>query len=373
MDWQFLGGQLSELEGGGELEEHDDDGFDDPVSKPHSLTMLDPTSPPIKAFLKLQEIEQLNKSRRRHPETVSLRSSKPHQVLSPMAGAKSRAFTANLEESKLGHKEQVLQEFLLLPGVCLQSSSQLSLLPLPRFELNLTHEKTSSTTQQEQNNDNNNHPSSSTRFQFLDPFEPTTDPNSNPQLNALPPVIKSSALPEGMKIGSSMESSFGNFSQQPFTSAQKLLLFDLNRKRKRKLAATQSLVSLVGDYWGAASTNELKNPPPPPPHTSSSLERLNPWSLSLPFTKWINLHIEMRKKSCKTTYTKLQYHSAHGHTWGAHGVHMGGDIFVKDYNWKVRVLLMDLPVDLCKWIKWITRSKKLELEKVWVEKMAFWS
>jgi hypothetical protein len=284
-----LGGQLSELEGGGELEEHDDDGFDDPVSKPHSLTMLDPTSPPIKAFLKLQEIEQLNKSRRRHPETVSLRSSKPHQVLSPMAGAKSRAFTANLEESKLGHKEQVLQEFLLLPGVCLRSSSQLSLLPLPRFELNLTREKTSSTTQQEQNNDNNNnnHPSSSTRFQFSDPFEPTTDPNNNPQLNALPPVIKSSALPKGMKIGSSMESSFGNFSQQPFTSAQKLLLFDLKRKRKRTLAATQSLVSLVGDYWGAASTNQLKNPPPPPPppHTSSSLERLNPWSLSLPFTK----------------------------------------------------------------------------------------
>ncbi len=278
--------------------------------------MLDPTSPPIKAFLKLQEIEQLNKSRRHHPETVSLQSSKPHQVLPPMAGAKSRAFTANLEESKLGHKEEVLQEFLLLPGVCLQSSSQLSLLPLPRFELNLTREKASSTTHQEQNNDNNN-PSSSTRFQFSDPFEPSTDPNNNPQLNALPPVIKSSALPEGMKIGSSMESSFGNFSQQPFTSAQKLLLFDLNRKRK--LAATQSLVSLVGDYLGAASTNELKNLPPPPPHTSSSLERLIPWSLSLPFTKWINLQIEMKKKSCKTAYSKLQYYSAHGHTWGAHG------------------------------------------------------
>jgi hypothetical protein len=271
------------------MEEHDDDddddGFDDPVNKPHSLTMLDPTSPPIKAFLKLQEIEQLNKSRRHHPETVSLQSSKPHQVLSPMAGAKSRAFTGNLEESKLGHKEEVLQEFLLLPGVCLQSSSQLSLLPLPRFELNRTREKTSSTTQQEQNNDNNNNnPSSSTRFQFSDPFEPSTDPNNNPQLNALPPVIKSSVLPEGTKIGSSMESSFGNFSQQPFTSAQKLLLFDLNRKRK--LAATQSLVSLVGDYLGAASTNELKNPPPPPPpHTSSLLERLIPWSLSLPLTK----------------------------------------------------------------------------------------
>jgi hypothetical protein len=202
-----------------------------------------------------------------------------------MAGAKSRAFTANLEESKLGHKEQVLQEFLLLPGVCLQSSSQLSLLPLPRFELNLTCEKTSSSTQQEQNNDNNNNPSSSTRFQFLDPFEPSTDPNNNnPQLNALPPVIKSSALPEGTKIGSSMESSFGNFSQQPFTSAQKLLLFDLNRKRK--LAATQSLVSLVGDYLGAASTNELKNPPPPPPpHTSSLVERSIPWSITLPFTQ----------------------------------------------------------------------------------------
>jgi hypothetical protein len=269
------------------MEEHDDDD-DDPVNKPHSLTMLDPTSPPIKAFLKLQEIEQLNKSRRHHPETVSLQSSKPHQVLSPMAGAKSRAFTGNLEESKLGHKEEVLQEFLLLPGVCLQSSSQLSLLPLPRFELNRTREKTSSTTQQEQNNDNNNNnPSSSTRFQFSDPFEPSTDPNNNPQLNALPPVIKSSVLPEGTKIGSSMESSFGNFSQQPFTSAQKLLLFDLNRKRK--LAATQSLVSLVGDYLGAASTNELKNPPPPPPppppHTSSLLERLIPWSLSLPLTK----------------------------------------------------------------------------------------
>jgi hypothetical protein len=247
--------------------------------------MLDPTSPPIKAFLKLQEIEQLNKSRRHHPETVSLWSSKPHQVLSPMAGAKTRAFTANLEESKLGHKEEVLQEFLLLPGVCLQSSSQLSLLPLPRFELNLTREKTSSTTQQDQNNNNNNNnnPSSSTRFQFSDPFEPSIDPNNNPQLNALPPVIKSSALPEGMKIGSSMESSFGNFSQQPFTSAQKLLLFDLNRKRK--LAATQSSVSLVGDYLGAASTTVLKNPPPPPPHTSSSLERLIPWSLSPPFTK----------------------------------------------------------------------------------------
>jgi hypothetical protein len=80
-----------------------------------------------------------------------------------------------------------------------------------------------------------------------------------------------------------MESSFGNFSQQPFTSAQKLLLFDLNRKRK--LAATQSSVSLVGDYLGAASTTVLKNPPPPPPHTSSSLERLIPWSLSPPFTK----------------------------------------------------------------------------------------
>ncbi|CAK9211618.1 unnamed protein product [Sphagnum troendelagicum] len=279
--------ELSEFEGGGELEKHDDDdGFDDPVSKPHSLTMLDPTSPPIKAFLKLQEIEQLNKSRRHHPETVSLQSSKPHQVLSPMAGAKSRAFTGNLEESKLGHKEEVLQEFLLLPGVCLQSSSQLSLLPLPRFELNHTREKTSNTTQQEQHNDNNNNnPSSSTRFQFSDPFEPSTDPNNNPQLNALPPVIKSSVLPEGTKIGSSMESSFGNFSQQPFTSAQKLLLFDLNRKRK--LAATQSLVSLVGDYLGAASTNELKNPPhpPPPPHTSSLLERLIPWSLSLPLTK----------------------------------------------------------------------------------------
>ncbi len=207
--------------------------------------MLDPTSPPIKAFLKLQEIEQLNKSRRHHPETVSLQSSKPHQVLSPMAGAKSRAFIGNLEESKLGHKEEVLQEFLLLPGVCLQSSSQLSLLPLPRFELNLTCEKTSSTTQQEQNNDNNNNnnPSSSTRFQFSDPFEPSTDPNNNPQLNALPPLIKSSVLPEGTKIRSSMESSFGNFSQQPFTSAQKLLLFDLNHKRK--LAAWLALLVIT--------------------------------------------------------------------------------------------------------------------------------
>ncbi len=321
--------------------------------------MLDPTSPPIKAFLKLQEIEQLNKSRRHHPETVSLRSSKPHQVLSPIAGAKTRAFTANLEESKLGHKEEVLQEFLLLPGVCLQSSSQLSLLPLPRFELNLTREKTSSTTQQEHNNNNNNNNlSSSTRFQFSDPFEPSIDPNNNPQLNALPPVIKSSVLPEGTKIGSSMESSFGNFSQQPFTSAQKLLLFDLNCKRK--LAATQSLVSLVGDYLGPASTNKLKNPPPPPPHTSSSLERLIPRSLSLPFTKWINLQIEMKKKSCKTAYTKLQYYSAHGHTWGAHGWwYICEGLQLKSESF----LLMDLPIDLGKWINGLQEVKSLSLRE----------
>jgi hypothetical protein len=48
---------------------------------------------------------------------------------------------------------------------------------------------------------------------------------------------------------------------------------------------------------------------------------------------------------------------------GTHEVHMGGDIFVKDYNWKLRVLLMDLPVDLCKWINGLQEVKSLSLRR----------
>jgi hypothetical protein len=101
------------------------------------------------------------------------------------------------------------------------------------------------------------------------------------------------------------------------------------------------------------------------------VERSIPWSITLPFTQWINLrnwdeNEKLRKPLTQNCNTTLHM--------GRHGVHMGGDIFVKDYNWKVRVLLMDLPVDhCCKWINGLQEVKKLELEKVWVEKMAFWS
>jgi hypothetical protein len=90
------------------------------------------------------------------------------------------------------------------------------------------------------------------------------------------------------------------------------------------------------------------------------LERLIPRSLSLPFTKWINLQIEMKKKSCKTAYTKLQYYSAHGHTWGAHGWwYICEGLQLKSESF----LLMDLPIDLGKWINGLQEVKSLSLRE----------
>jgi hypothetical protein len=249
--------QLSELEVR-ELEEHD--GFEDhhPISsKPHSPTMS-PASP-IQAFLKPPEIAQLNS--RRHSENLVSFSKLPQSSPPPI----QRAFvdleeTEEEEEEEEAHKE--VQEFPECP-----SSSQLSLLPLTGlFEL----EKA-----QEQQN-----PSSS-MSQFSDPFEPGDHDPEEPPAH-LAPTLKSSDNEE-MKIEAAESALNGNLSQ-PLPSAQKLLFFDLDRKRK----APAGLVTLAGDYIAAAASRNKLNPP----HQTCSLERHTPWSLFFPLqTKELTLSL----------------------------------------------------------------------------------
>jgi len=257
--------QLSELEVR-ELEEHD--GFEDhhPISsKPHSPTMS-PASP-IQAFLKPPEIAQLHS--RRHSENLVSFSKLPQSSPPPI----QRAFVGleeteeeeeeeedEEEEEEEAHKE--VQEFPECP-----SSSQLSLLPLTGlFEL----EKA-----QEQQN-----PSSS-MSQFSDPFEPGDHDPEEPAAH-LAPTLKSSDNGE-MKIEAAESALNGNLSQ-PLPSAQKLLFFDLDRKRK----APAGLVTLAGDYIAAAASRNKLNPP----HQTCSLERHTPRSLFFPLqTKKLSLSL----------------------------------------------------------------------------------